>query len=129
MCSAAVLTPYGKVGVVDEQRMFDSRTSPSRSGTWPPRPLDVVGVNGPTGDGGDRVLELGGLVETVRVERDGDAGRLGEPERRVDELRVRPVVLVDLEAHRAGVDQGLVVGCRLRAGTRLEADVHRPVAQ
>jgi hypothetical protein len=35
-CSAAVLTPYGTVGVVDEQMMFVSRTSPSRSGTCPP---------------------------------------------------------------------------------------------
>ena len=34
--SATALTPNGMVGVVDEQRMFASRTSPSRSGMWPP---------------------------------------------------------------------------------------------
>ena len=35
-CSAAALTPHGTVGVVDEQMMFGSRTSPIASGTWPP---------------------------------------------------------------------------------------------
>ena len=36
------------------------------------RALDVVGVHGPAADRGDGVLELGGLVQAVRVERDGD---------------------------------------------------------
>ena len=33
---ATAVTPYGMVGVVDEQMMFGSRTSPMTSGTWPP---------------------------------------------------------------------------------------------
>ena len=31
-CSAAAFTPKGSVGVVEEQTMFRSRTTPSRSG-------------------------------------------------------------------------------------------------
>ena len=35
-CSAAVWTPNGSVGVVDEQMIVGSRTRPIRSGTCPP---------------------------------------------------------------------------------------------
>ena len=50
-CSTAVCTPNGSVGVVDEHRIDGSRTSPSRSGTWPPPgPLHVVGVDRAPGD-------------------------------------------------------------------------------
>ena len=34
-CSAAACTPHGTVGVVEEHRMFGSRTRPMASGTWP----------------------------------------------------------------------------------------------
>ena len=80
--------------------------------------LDVVGVDGPAVDRGDRVLELGALVQPVGVERDGDVVRVGEAEDVVDELRVGAVVLVDLEAARAGVEQRLERSVVLGAGRR-----------
>ena len=73
------------------------------------RALHVVRVDGPAGDRGDGVLELGDLVEPVGVEADRDVARFGERQRRVDQLRVGAVVLVDLEADRAGLEQQLQV--------------------
>ena len=70
-------------------------------------PLDVVGVDRPAGDGGDRVLELGRLVQAVGVEGDRDVVGLGEAQDVVHELGVGAVVLVDLEAARAGIEQRL----------------------
>ena len=69
--------------------------------------LDVVGVDRAAGDGRHRVLELRGLVEPVGVEADRDVVRVGEVERGVDELRVRAVVLVDLEADGARLEERL----------------------
>ena len=42
--------------------------------------LDVVGVDRPARDGGDRVLELGRLVQAVGVERHRDV--MGSAKRR-----------------------------------------------
>ena len=62
--------------------------------------LDVIGVDGPAGDRGDRVLQLGRLVQPVGVERDRHVVRVGEAQDVVDQLGVGAVVLVDLEAAR-----------------------------
>ena len=89
--------------------------------------LDVVGVDGPAVDRGDRVLQLGALVQPVGVERDADVVGLGEAQRVVDQLRVRAVVLVDLEPARPGIQEGLQRAVVLGPGARLQADVERPV--
>ena len=47
----------------------------------------------------------------------------------VDQLRVRPVVLVDLEPARAGVEQRLERPVVLEPGARLQPDVDRPVGE
>ena len=61
--------------------MFGSRTSPMQvRHVAAAAALDVVGVDGPAGDRGDRVLELGDLVQAVGVERDRDVVRVGEPQ-------------------------------------------------
>ena len=83
----------------------------------------VVGVDGPAGNGGNRVLELGRLVQAVGVQADGHVVRVGEPERGVDQLGRRAVVLVDLEADRAGIEQDLEFRGVHRPGIRLEPDV------
>ncbi len=92
-------------------------------------PLDVVGVDRPAGDGRDRVLELGRLVEAVGVEGDRDVVGLGEAQDVVDELGVGAVVLVDLEAARAGIEQRLERAVVLGPGAGLEPDVDRPAAR
>ena len=91
--------------------------------------LDVVGVDGPTVDRGDRVRQLGRLVQAVGVQRDADIVRVRICQDAVDQLRVRAVVLVDLEPHGARAEQGVqgVVGGS--AGVRLQPDVDRPVLE
>ena len=89
--------------------------------------LDVIGVDGPAVDRGDRVLELGALVQPVRVERDAHVVPVRVAQRVVDELRVGAVVLVDLEAARAGLQERVERGVLLRPGARLQPDVERPV--
>ena len=75
----AALTPNGMVGVVDEQMMFGLADEAEQvRHVAAAAALDVVGVDGPPGDRGDRVLELGRLVEPVGVERDGHVVRVGE---------------------------------------------------
>ena len=56
---------------------------------------------------GDRVLQLSRLVQPVGVERDRDILGIGETQDVIDELWVCAVVLVDLEAAGARVEQGL----------------------
>jgi len=73
------------------------------------RPFDVVRVDSAAGDRGDRVLELRRLVEAVGVERDRDPAGVGEREPGIDQLRVRPEVLVDLQPDRARLDERLEV--------------------
>ena len=85
--------------------------------------LDVIGVDGPAGDRGDRVLELGRLVQAVGVERDGDVVGVGEAQDVVDQLGVGAVVLVDLEAARAGVEERLERARR----PRIRAPAWRPM--
>ena len=97
-CSAGAATPYGTVGVVDEQmhvRLADQ--SQEIGNVAAARALHVVGVDGPPGDGRDGVLELGRLVEPVGVERHGHVVTVGVAQRVIDDVRVRAVVLVDLE--------------------------------
>ena len=94
-----------------------------RSGTWPPpEPSTWYAWTVRPGDRRDRVLELGRSRGAVGVEADRDVALVGEPEGRVDELRVRTVVLVDLEADRAGLEQPPARTVD-RAGVRLEPDV------
>ncbi len=129
-CSAAALTPNGMVGVVDEQMMFGFADEAEQvRHVAAAAPLDVVGVDRPAGDRGDRVLELGRLVQPVRVQRDGDVVRVGEPQDVVDQLRVGAVVLVDLEAARARIEQGLERSVVLRPGAGLQPDVDRPLRE
>ena len=126
-CSTAVWTPNGIVGVVDEHRIEGSRTRPSRSGTCPPPgPLHVVRVDRPPGDRGDRVLELGALVEPVGVEADRHVALVRVAQDAVDEVRVGAVVLVDLEPDGARLDQRVEVPLVERPRTGLHADVDRP---
>ena len=107
LLGGGVARPNGTVGVVDEQMMFGSRTSPISVGdVAAAAALHVIGVDRPAGDRRDRVLELGALVQAVGVERDGDVVGVGEPQRVIDQRRVGAVVLVDLEAARARVQQG-----------------------
>ncbi len=89
----------------------------------------MVRVNGPPGDRGDRVLELGRLVEPVGVERDRHVVGVRESEDVVDQLRVGAVILVDLEAAGAGVEEGLEGGVVLRPGGRLEGHVQGPLIE
>ena len=104
--SSAALTPHGIVGVVDEQMTFASRTIPIRSGTWPPpvpstwyawtvRPAIAATVSSSSA--------LSWRPSVWRVDR--DVVGVGVSQRRVDQLRVRAVVLVDLEADGAGVEE------------------------
>ena len=92
-------------------------------------PLDVIGVDGPAGDRGDGVLELGRLVEPVGVERDGHVVRIGEAEDVVDQRGIGAVVLVDLEAARAGVEQRVERSVVLDPRAGLEADVDGPAVE
>ena len=89
-------------------------------------PLDVVGVDRAPGDRGDRVLELRRLVEPVRMERHGQVAGVGVAQDRVDQLGVRPVVLVDLEPHGACLHERVEVALVRRPGARLHAEVDRP---
>ena len=91
------------------------------------RALDVVRVHGPAGDRGNSVLELRRFVQPVGVQRDTHPAAVGEAQRRVDQLGIRPVVLVDLEAHRAGVDERLERRVVLGSRPGLDADVDRPL--
>jgi hypothetical protein len=91
--------------------------------------LDVIGVDGPAGDRRDRVLELGRLVEAVGVERDRHVVGVGEAQDVVDQLRVGAVVLVDLEAAGAGVEERLERTVVLRPGAGLQPHVDRPVGE
>ena len=91
-------------------------------------PFDVVGVDRSPRDGGDCLFELGGFVEPVGVQRDGDVVGIGEAQDMVDELGVRAVVLVDLEAACARIDQRLERRVVLRPGHGLQPDVDRPSA-
>ena len=59
------------------------------------------------GDRGHRVLELGRLVQSVGVQRHADVVRVGVGQHGVDQLGIRAVVLVDLEADCTGVEQGV----------------------
>ena len=61
------------------------------------------------------------------MERDGHPARLREGQRRVDQLGIRPVVLVDLEPDRARLKERLEVGGGHRARARLDPDVQRPL--
>ena len=85
----------------------------------------MIGVDRPAGDRRHRVLELGCLVEPIGVEADRDVARVGVAERGVDQLRRGAVVLVDLEAHRAGLEQDVQRRRIGRARVGLEPDVHR----
>ena len=126
-CSAAVWTPNGRVGVVDEHRIEGSRTRPQEvRHVAAARPLDVVRVDRPAGDRRHRVLELGALVEPVGVEADGDVALVRVAQDPVDEVGVRAVVLVDLEPDGARLDQRVEVRLVERPGAGLHADVDRP---
>ena len=92
-------------------------------------PLDVIGVDRPPGDRRDRVLQLGRLVQAVGVERDADVVRIGEAQDVVDQLGVGAVVLVDLEAAGAGVQERVERPVVLGARARLQADVERPAGE
>ena len=124
--SSTALTPHGIVGVVEEQMTFASRTMPIRSGTCPPPvPSTWYAWTVRPGDRGDGVLELRALVQAVGVQAHRDVVAVREAERRVDQLRVRAVVLVDLEPDRPGLEQELERGGVGRPGIRLEPDVDR----
>src|SRR5206468_11261753 len=68
-------------------------------------------------------------MKAVDVERYRDVLGVGVPERGIDELRVRAVVLVDLEADRAGVEKGVEGAGIRRACVSLQPDVHREVLE
>ncbi len=91
--------------------------------------LHVVGVHGPAVDRGDRVLELGRLVQAVGVQRDAHAMRVGVAQHGVDQLGIGAVVLVDLEAHGTRVEQGVERRVGRRPGVRLQAQVDGPVLE
>ena len=116
----------GLVGFVEEGRTYGSETISRRSGRVPAsRALDVVGVDRPPGDRGDRVLERHRLVDRVGVDHDLDVVRVGNPKRLVDHGRVRAQVLVDLEPGRAPLERGLQRR-RARGRSRDEGHVDRP---
>ena len=61
--------------------------------------------------------------------RDRDVVGVGVAQDVVDELRVGAVVLVDLEADRARLEQRVEAAVVRRPGARLEADVDRPALE
>jgi hypothetical protein len=65
-------------------------------------------------------------VEAVGVEAHRHVALVSESEGVVDQVRIGAVVLVDLEADRAGLEQRLERGVVHRSGVGLEADVDRP---
>ena len=89
-------------------------------------PLHVVRVDGAPADGRHRVLQLGGLVEAVRVEAHRDVALVRVAQDPVDEVRVRAVVLVNLEAGGAGRKERVQVALVRGSGARLHADVDGP---
>ena len=98
--------------------------------------LGVVGVDRPAGDRLERRLEEAGLVERVGVDRDLDAGLVGDAQAGVDRGRRRAPVLVQLEAARAGAQllaqrprRETVLPLPSRStltGAVVERDEHRP---
>ncbi len=66
--------------------------------------LDVIGVDGAAGEGGDRFIEQSPLVDPVRMHGHGDIVLLGHAEHAVDDRGRRAEVLVDLQARRASFD-------------------------
>ena len=92
-------------------------------------PLDVIGVDGAAGDRRDGSLELGRLVQRVGVQAHRDVVRVGGAERRVDDLRIRAPVLVDLEADRARLDRRIEPAGHVGPRARLEPEVHGQVLE
>ena len=91
--------------------------------------LGVVGVDRPAADGGQRRLQVAGLVEGVGVDRHLDAGRLGHGQAGVDRGGRRAPVLVQLEAGRAGpqlLPQALAAD---RVALAEQHDVDRPLGR
>ena len=77
----------GSVGVVDEHMMYGSRTRPMQVGDVAAAgALDVVGVDGPAGDRGDRVLELARTRSARRCGARRDVVRVGVAQDVIDEL-------------------------------------------
>ena len=87
--------------------------------------LHVVGVHRAAADRFDRALELGRLVEPVGVQAHRHVVRLGRGQGGVDDLGVGAPVLVDLQPHRAGLDQGIERLAPIGPGARLQPEVHR----
>ena len=85
----------------------------------------VVGVDGAALEGGERGFDEAGFVERVGVDGDLHVHLVGHRQAAVDGGRRRAPVLVQLEAHGAGLDL-LAQGFR-QAGVALaeEAEVHR----
>ena len=88
-------------------------------------PLHVVGVDRPAADGLDGVLELARLVQAVGVQAHRHVMGVREPQRRVDDLRVRAPVLVDLQPAGAGLQHPLDLARDLGARAGLQAQVDR----
>ena len=96
-----VFTVWGRVGLVDEGRTLASAGHPDDVGrVAAARPLGVIGVDGPAGDGGEGGLDETGLVEGVGVDGGLHARLVAHPQAGVDGRRGGPPVLVQLEAGR-----------------------------
>ena len=68
--------------------------------------LCVVGVDGAAGDGGDRIFDKAGLVDSIRVDGHLHVVLVGDAQRAVDGRGRGAPVLVQLEADGAGLDLG-----------------------
>ena len=102
-CSAAVSTPNGTVGVVEEVRIRSRPASAQEVGRVAAAgALDVEGVDGATGERGQRPLDREHLVEAVGVDRELDVVAVTDVQRGADLRRPRADVLVDLQRGAAG---------------------------
>ena len=100
-CSSTVLTVCGRVGFVDDGSTLAVRCDGDDVGRVAAAgALGVVRVDRPAGDGGQRRVDVAGLVERVGVDGDLHARLVGDGEAGVDRRRRRAPVLVQLEAGR-----------------------------
>ena len=101
--------PNGIVGVVDEQMTWLADEAQQVRGVAAAGALDVVGVDGPAGDRGDRVLELARLVEAVGVERHRDVVGVGERSARSMSSGYAPLSSWTLKPDGARLDERIEV--------------------
>lgn len=85
----------------------------------------VVGVYGPPFERGDGALDAARLIQRVRVDRHLHIVCLGHGEAGVDCRGRRAPVLVQLEPHRAGLDDVVQALRRRRVAFAREPDVQR----